>query len=94
MNKIYLACFHFENQYSCQLDDVMGYALAEDGHGLCSHFSSHEAWSKHDLGLNSDWKHEIYEKKYPEGYELIWIDDPDHDERWLKAVELNKALTN
>jgi hypothetical protein len=84
--KIYLACFPsgFGN-------DVIGYALAENGEGLASHLSSNESWAKHDMGLTSDWKHDHYSKCFPEGYELIWIDNADTDERWLKAEELNKT---
>jgi hypothetical protein len=49
-------------------------ALSEDGNGLAGHLSSNEGWAKHDIGINSDWKHEKYKEKYPDGYELIWID--------------------
>jgi len=83
--KIYLACF--PSGFGA---DVIGYALGEDGQGLASHMSSSEDWSKHDMGLTGTWKHEHYAKVYPKGYELIWIDDADKDERWLKALELNK----
>lgn len=85
--KIYLTCF----PGGFRSGDVMGYALGEDGQGLASHLSSNEAFSKHDMGLTSDWKHDHYAKVYPEGYELFWIDDAEHDERWLKAIELNKS---
>ncbi len=85
--KIYLACFPAAGWGK---NDVIGYALGEDGQGLASHLSSNIDYSKHDMGLTSDWKHEVYKEVYPEGYELIWIDDADNDERWLKAIELNK----
>jgi hypothetical protein len=66
-------------------------ALAEDGEGIAGHFSSNESWAKHDIGINSTWKHEIYQKKYPEGYELIWIDsNNDSDEGFLNALKLNE----
>lgn len=71
--------------------DVMGYALAQDGHCLCSHFSSSIGFAKHDMGLTSDWKHEHYKAHAPDGYTLIWIDDPETDARWIAAVALNKA---
>lgn len=83
--KIYLACFS-----SGFGSDVIGYALGEDGQGLASHLSSNSEWSKHDMGLTSDWKRDHYMKIYPEGCELIWIDNPDLDERWQKALELNR----
>lgn len=89
MAKIYLTCF----PYSIRTQDVIGYALCEDGHGLASHLSSNEQWSKHDMGFAySTWKHETYKEHCPEGFELIWIDDPDNDERWIEAMKLNEKL--
>lgn len=82
--KIYLACF------PCGKMGVVGYALAENGEGLASHLSSSEEWSKHDMGLTSDWKHEHYAKCFPEGFELIWIDNADSDFRWQEAMKLNE----
>lgn len=89
--KIYLACFPVSWG---RHEDVIGYALAEDGVGLASHLSSHEEWAKHDMGLTSDWKHDHYAKCYPDGYELEWIDNADTDERWLKAIALNQEKKN
>jgi len=85
--KIYLTCFPggFSN------GDVIGQALAEDGEGLASHLSSNESWAKHDMGLRGDRKHEIYKEHYPDGYELVWIDDPSTDSRWQAALTLNRA---
>jgi hypothetical protein len=48
-------------------------ALSEDGECLAQHICSHEAYMPHDLGITSDWKHEIYWKHYPEGFELVWV---------------------
>lgn len=39
---------------------------------------------------NSDWKHDAYLKACPNGYSLVWLDDPRSDEGWCKAYELNK----
>jgi hypothetical protein len=87
MTKIYLTCFKYDDK----TQDVVGYALCEDGCCLASHLSSCEEWSKHDMGFwDSTWKHDIYEKHCPDGFELIWIHDADNDEQWLKAMELNK----
>ncbi len=52
--------------------DVVGYAQAEDGEILVAHVSSSEAFSKSDIGFISNFKHEIYKEKYPEGFELFW----------------------
>lgn len=51
-------------------------ALSEDGEFLAGHVSSSEGFAKHDIGLTSDWKHDAYKERYPDGYELVWVDDP------------------
>jgi len=85
--KIYLACLP-----AClRDDDVVGFALAEDGFCLASHLSSSISFSKHDMGLTGNWKHDVYAEYYPNGFELVWIDSPETDERWQKALALNKA---
>jgi hypothetical protein len=76
--------------------DVIGYALAEDGTGLASHLSSNELFSKHDMGLTSDWKHKTYKEHYPDGFELVWIDDaerggnPEFEEAYQKNQKKGK----
>ena len=83
MNKIYLCALPTgRNSYGVIRDaettgDTIGVATSEDGEVLCTHYSSGVNWSKHDMGLTSDWKHEIYDEKYPDGYELIWVDIED-----------------
>lgn len=86
MNKIYLTCF----PGGIRPDDVVGYALAEDGTGLASHLSSDIIWSKHDMGFTSDWKHDCYQKHYPDGFELEWVDDPENHQGWQSALAINK----
>ncbi len=85
--KVYLACF----EGGMEPGDVIGYALAEDGTALASHLSSGKFWSKHDMGLTGDWKHDTYAKHYPDGYELEWVGDPETHKGWLAAFKLNKA---
>ncbi len=99
MNKIYLYCVALHAgsgrvNGSSFGGDVMGYALAEDGKCLASHLSSDEWYSRHDMGLTSDWKHSLYEKHYPDGYLLEWIDEKDLDnhEGFREAFALNKKL--
>lgn len=68
-------------------------ALSEDGHFLAEHLSSNEDWAQHDIGINSDWKHEYYRKHYPDGYDLIWVEgNPKEDARIVKAYECHLAL--
>lgn len=95
MGKIFLWCVPLGTgggyvNGSTRGGDVMGYALAEDGTGLASHLSSNEDFSKHDIGLTSNWHHEAYEEHYPDGFELEWVDDPENHELFNAAYELNK----
>lgn len=73
-----------------QRGDVIGFAMTEDGRGLASHLSSGTEWAKHDMGVTSNWKHDHYSKHCPDGYELVWIDDPGVSDEWKTAFELNK----
>jgi hypothetical protein len=67
-------------------------ALCEDGHCLAQHLSSSEGWAKHDIGINSNWKHDNYKNHCPEGFELIWIDEPENSEEVDLAYSLNQKL--
>jgi hypothetical protein len=82
MNKIYC----FINGGSDYFINVL--ALAEDGNVLAGHTSSNEYWAQHDIGINSDWKHEKYKEHFPDGYELIWLDKPLNDEGFKAALAL------
>lgn len=86
MNKIYC----FINSGSVGWYSVVG--LAEDGHCLSGHLSSDEYWARHDIGITSNWKHEEYKKHYPDGYELVWLDEPMEDEGFRISAELNEKL--
>jgi len=74
--------------------DVIGCALAENGKCLTSHYSSGIEFSKHDMGLTSEWKHDIYEKEYPDGYELEWVEceNLDTHEGFQAAFKLYQEL--
>lgn len=66
-------------------------AVAEDGEVLAGHVSSSVSWAKHDIGVNSDWKHELYDAKYPDGWEIEWVDDIENHEGVQKALTLNRC---
>jgi len=84
---IYLWCSPIGNS-----GDVIGYAMLENGKAIASHWSSNADWSKHDMGYeNSNWKHDSYLKACPNGYSLVWLDDPESDEGWQKAYALNQS---
>ena len=63
--------------------DVSGYAIdrlivdPQDGkiklNVIENQWSSGENWCKHDMGITSDWKHDISAELYPDGYELEWL---------------------
>lgn len=72
--------------------DLQVVALAEDGEFVAGHMSSSVAWAKNDIGITSTRKHEHYQKEYPQGFELIWIDDIENDDRWKEAYAKNQAI--
>lgn len=67
-------------------------AMAEDGTFLANHVSSNKGFAMHDIGLTSDWKHDRYKAKYPDGYELEWIDDAKSHPGLMAAYALNQAM--
>jgi hypothetical protein len=68
-------------------------AFSEDGHAIAGHFCSH-GWARHDMGFDgSNWKHENYDKHYPDGWELEWVDDFDSHEGLKAAIALADAQT-
>lgn len=73
--------------------DVGGMAIAEDGTPITGHLSSSKAWLRWDMGLTTKNYHDLYEKHYPDGYELVdLIDLGDkvlEHEGLAAAVELN-----
>ncbi|MFA6046920.1 MAG: hypothetical protein WC718_18195 [Phycisphaerales bacterium] len=69
---------------------VLGFAVTEGGRGLASHLSSSVAFSKHDMGLTSDWKHDHYREACPNGFVLDWVDDPKHHDGLQRALEINE----
>lgn len=68
-------------------------ALSEEGHFITGHISSTVDFAKHDIGLTSNWKHELYEKYYPDGYGLLWVDDPENNEELNEAYRKHCAFT-
>jgi len=75
-------------------EDVLGYAVTADGRGLASHLSSSTGWAKHDMGLTSDWKHDVYRRECPDGYELEWVDDVDSHTGLQTALALNRQVVS
>ena len=67
-------------------------SICEDGHVVAQHICSSPGWCKHDLGIGSTWKHDQYSEHCPDGYELIWVDDPRGHAGLQAAAELNRKL--
>ena len=59
--------------------DVIGYGIDEEGETIASHYSSNESFARHDMGLTSEWKHDEYKRRYPEGFRVEWLNAPPHD---------------
>jgi len=84
-----------KNKIYCFINSIIeiGYnvvAFAEDGKKLAGHFSSTKEWAMHDIGINSTWKHEKYREKYPDDYELIWLEETD--DNFQEIIDMiNKA---
>lgn len=72
--------------------DLSMCAVAEDGDEIANHISSNTAWGRLDMGLDGgSRKHDLYAKKYPDGYELVWVDDWRSDPFLMAQAEKNKA---
>lgn len=72
--------------------DLVVVAISEEGEMLAHHTSSTANHAKHDIGVTSTWKHDIYNAKYgPTGYDLEWVDDPTNDERVKAAMAKREA---
>lgn len=71
-------------------DLVITVAMCEDGHVLGGHCSSSNGWAKQDI--MGEWKHDEYKKHCPEGFELVWVEEPANDPELDKAFQLNQQL--
>lgn len=73
---------------------VEGITLSADGDVVAGHFSSNSTWARHDLGADgrSDWKHDLYDKKYGAGnWEIEWVENPDEHPGLMAAIAANEA---
>jgi len=69
--------------------DVMGVAMCECGDVLAEHLSSSEGFSRHDMGVTSDWKHEHYRKHCGPDFNLQWVSRDS--EEWKRILALNHS---
>jgi hypothetical protein len=77
MQKIYCCITNKIPSVSGSEDVIVTAVVEKDGklYDLACHLSSTVKFAKHDIGLTSDWKHDLYKKAFPEGYELEWVDN-------------------
>lgn len=79
MNKIYVfAVKTGRSSYGYIRDadpegDTIGFAMNSDKEVIASHYSSGIEWTRHDMGITSNWQHNIYKALYPDGYDLVWL---------------------
>lgn len=57
---------------------VFAAAWDEDGNEIASHTSGSDGWAFNDM-MERPSKHEQYAKRYPDGYQLMWIGDENAD---------------
>lgn len=88
-HKIYVWCNSCDHEWHVMV------AVADDGHCLASHVCSDHCFAWHDMGFDSDWKRESYDKHFGAGnWELEWVERADYYQHKgvQAAMRLNKAL--
>lgn len=73
-------------------DWVSTIAICEDGHCLAEHLSSDNCLALQDIGMTSDMKHDRYKEHCPDGYDLVWLDDPANSPELDAAYAKNQEL--
>ena len=68
-------------------------SISEDGMFLAQHVCSHPGYGPHDIGVTSDWKHDTYAKYYPDGFEVVWIEDAKTDPAIKAAYAKHVAMS-
>ena len=67
-------------------------ALGDDGICIAGHCCSDEGFMPHDLGITSDWKHELYDAHFGAGnWKLEWVADPASHAGLNAAIALAEA---
>ena len=81
MDKVFIFAYHFGSG-----QDVVACAMDKERNGIANHLSSNLTWAQHDMGIGSDWKHEIYAEKFPNGYELVWLGLIEDDKQMVEIA--------
>lgn len=69
--KIYIRCKHHNALRNGTAINHHIHAETEKGESLTYHVCSSHAFGRFDMGIVGGKKHDVYRKKYPEGYELV-----------------------
>ena len=63
-------------------------ALSEDGVFLAGHICSHHGYAPHDMGVqDGGWKRDIYAKHFPQGFDVVMVDNPREHAELLAAYQ-------
>ena len=62
-------------------------AISEEGHCIAMRTSVNTEWAKNHIGYTSKRCHNRYQSYYPNGYELVWVDDPDNNQEFSIAYD-------
>jgi len=73
--KVYVYCNGYRPATSRASELFYGIAEAEDGAVLDR--SASFSWSRCRGDMTTLEKRQVYRLKYPQGYELVWIEDPE-----------------
>lgn len=89
INKIYIGCYKYTTHlftkfFNCPFYE--SFATTDEGHVLTSDISITENMAKADMGITTNKKHDIYNQKYPNGWEIIWITEPDKSSKWKSII--------
>jgi len=87
--------FVFCNTKDCQVGAADWHsmiAIAEDGTFLAGHICSHHAFAEHDMGIvEGGRKRDLYAAHYPQGFEVVWVEDATNSKELDAAYEKNQA---
>lgn len=77
--------------YASHAFGVQMLAITEDGDVVASHLSSNTDWGKQDMGIGTNWKHDLYDEAYGAGqWELVYgTDEIFESDEFKLAVQRN-----
>lgn len=67
-------------------------ALSQGGRILASDYGRNEHECQSKIGLGGFRHHDQYELAHPNGYMLLWVDDPHNDPELRRVIKINQRL--